>query len=276
MFMNSARTQRLAFCERLSLSRKVTAVYFLRMLKEDEPTSFSWVQLPYFLSFPPVKAIIDRTGYDGVCFHVFAEDLAPIQACAAELSVTLDVQLASVIDGEQSGSPLSITQGDIRTRLQLATSGVICTKCSRLPDDLSSVGINTFNESGSTFACHPLFYPETLTHSCALGTDLQRVEGTVDIPDDVNIANCGRRRRTELRIELYQKHPLLTWLLEAVVTMAGMDPTTATVTQMDKAAPLFECRSCVAANKTSGPVLKRVLYSWRNIVHEPATLPFHR
>ncbi|KAF9032486.1 hypothetical protein BDZ89DRAFT_1131343 [Hymenopellis radicata] len=267
-FMNTARTQRLAYRERLALSRKDVAVFYLRMLKEDEPTSFSWVHLPYFLSFPPVKAIINRADYNDVCSHVFDEDLAPIKACAAELSVTLDVQLVSVIDRGRSGPPLSMSHVDIRARLQLATSGVICTKCSRLPADISVVDRDTSNER-STLAFHPLFYPETLVHSCALGTDPLDSGGVRSHPKDgdvVRIADCGRRQRTELRFELYQKHPVLTWLVEMVVIVAGMDPTTATVTQMDKSAPLFECQSCVADKKRFGPVVKRLLYSWRKIV----------
>ncbi|KAF8893248.1 hypothetical protein CPB85DRAFT_1458923 [Mucidula mucida] len=125
---------------------------------------------------------------------------------------------------------------------RLAATGVLCASCTHFPIDFSQSAVEEFL-SAKVLRLKPLFYPEVLTHKCAVRG--LRFPGSRDnhFLDENRSWSWVSFFRTPWTPVLYLKHPVMARLTQEVVTMAGLDPSSATVDDMDGCGVMFECGS---------------------------------
>ncbi|KAF9032479.1 hypothetical protein BDZ89DRAFT_1158513 [Hymenopellis radicata] len=257
-FMVGVRTRYLEHENTLLLrSRTVKAVSVFRSFKEALPPHTLFPYIPDFLALDVVHDLIHRPDHTALTEEDFTEVCSEMDSFADNWRYSVHRQLAQAVGLNFAESHPDIDT--LSTDLKLAATGIICASCTRFPIDFSPSAVEKFM-SATTLEVRPLFYPEVLTHRCAVSTML--FPGFYPdwyFLDGSSVKNLLSLFRSQWRPGPYAKHPVVARLARKVVTMTGLDASSATVNDMDGCGVLFECTSCRES-------ARRVLFSWREIM----------
>ncbi|PBK88472.1 hypothetical protein ARMGADRAFT_1033853 [Armillaria gallica] len=113
-------------------------------------------------------------------------------------------------------------------------------------------------DNGDRYKLAPLFYPQTLSHAC---TSLGYKRGSVT-DESSNLVHERCRWRTPWNTTWLAKNEKFKAIVETVIRMVELDPSTATVQDMDDADAQFDCLLC-----ENDPITRYsevfILYNWR-------------
>ncbi|KAF9032474.1 hypothetical protein BDZ89DRAFT_1063373 [Hymenopellis radicata] len=244
----------------IELERKKVALTFFRSFKQSLLTTTRlYPSIADFLLLAPVKAIIDRPGDDSVSVPDFDPILPQMDAFYHTWRTEVHARVLAIADPAHASEHTS--PESTLARLRLATNSLFCEYCSFYPDVPRDY--RYFRKGGITFK--PLFYPEYLTHHCAFkGWNHEQYHLTGGVDDTTCSIDGNLYLRTSLTPQgTYLKKSFMTTLVDGLVVMAGMDPSTATVDDMDSCGVLFECGVCRDA---ALQIQARHLRSWREMV----------
>ncbi len=230
-------------------SRKRVAANVLRSwLKQPNrarPTKL-YPSLADFCSFKEVHAILDQPNDVVVNPNSFAAVFPHIGELAETWREGVFKQLGKVITGKDLHPDAALQEAE------LARNVLICARCSSVPDPEDRRHSNKWRKHGWAIKATPLFYPESLTHKCCSSGHLWDYNKGIRMPvdDAMRLAsindlyrsdNFGRR---EWKADVLGKQEVLTTIVHRVIRLAGLDPKTATVDDMDNRNRLFECKWC--------------------------------
>ncbi|KAF9032476.1 hypothetical protein BDZ89DRAFT_1158510 [Hymenopellis radicata] len=255
-FMAGVRTKYLEHERTLVLrSRAAKAVSVFRSFKEALPPHTLFPYAPDFLAWDVVHDLIHRPDHTALTEEDFVEVCSEMDSFADNWRYSVHRQLAEAVglDFAESHPDLDTMAGS----LKLAATGVICSSCTHFPIDFSPSAVEEFNSAREP-RLKPLFYPEVLTHRCAVGSRMAFPGFHLD-REFLGIRRWFSFFRSQWRPDPYVKHPVVARLAQKVVTMAGLDAASATVNDMDGCGVMFECTSCRES-------AQRVLFSWREIM----------
>ncbi|KAF9016073.1 hypothetical protein BDZ89DRAFT_1075935 [Hymenopellis radicata] len=246
-FMVGVRTRYLEHEHTLLLRlRTAKAVSVFRSFKEALPPHTLFPYIPDFLALDIVHDLIHRPDHTALTEEDFAEVCSEMDVLANNWRYSVHRQLSEAVGLNFAESHPDIDT--LSTDLKLAATGIICSSCTRFPIDFSPSAVEEFM-SATTLEVRPLFYPGLLTHRCAVSTML--FPGFYPdwyFLDGSSAKNWFSLFRSQWRPGPYVKHPVVARLAQKVVTMTGLDASSATVNDMD---------GCGA---------RRVLFSWREIM----------
>ncbi|KAJ6609353.1 hypothetical protein B0H10DRAFT_2225993 [Mycena sp. CBHHK59/15] len=258
----------------LVIVRKGIATKVLRTFKRSQ---LPWTDnmpmpgAPDFWEFPEIKAILHQPLEVDVDEQAFEALLLDFPKMIARWRDGLVQQLVKQVTsrGWKKGESAESTMAS----LQLATSVFKCVECSRAT---MMDYISMFMEADlSSPPCNALYWPRVLSHRC-LTQSSQAMYLWFD----------GRATKWSASTLTHDKDVAET--VERIVTACGLDPTTATVADMDALNARLACHTC-AERATSVPESSKKgkspagdapaqvhAYSWRNAVRHDAEVHYHQ
>ncbi|KAF9005858.1 hypothetical protein BDZ89DRAFT_1079840 [Hymenopellis radicata] len=160
---------------------------------------------------------------------------------------TYSKRLGKVVTGQDNLHPDAAIQA-----AKLARNVLICCRCCSFPDPGDQRHWNKWRKNGWTITVAPLFYPESLTHKCCSSGYLSTYDNGITMPSDdaMKLSSINERfgssnfGRMKWSAGVLRKQEVVTTIVRRVIRLAGLDPKTATVDDMDNRHQLFECKWC--------------------------------
>lgn len=255
----SMRAKRLAReREALINTRKSVAVTVLRRYKNEStnyPLKHFFPTIADFCTFPPVREVLELPSEVVVNAQSFSAVLPQIPNLFRRWRRHVRGLLSQFTLGPDSHTPPE----DYLPHLKLARNVLICKSCSTFP--LSSHQHRAQEDNGDRYELAPLFYPQMLSHAC---TSLGYKRGSVT-DESSNLVHERCRWRTPWNTTWLAKNEKFKAIVETVIRMVELDPSTATVRDMDDADTQFDCLLC-----ENDPITRYsemfILYNWREYV----------
>ncbi|KAK0486422.1 hypothetical protein IW261DRAFT_797049 [Armillaria novae-zelandiae] len=251
----SMRVKRLAReREALINTRKSIAVTILRGYKNEStnyPLKHIFPTIADFCTFPPVREVLELPSEVVVNAQSFSEVLPQIPHLFRRWRSHVRGMLSQFILGPPSQTPPE----DRLTPLKLARNVLICKSCSIFPHSSQR---HRDAEDGDEYELAPLFYPQMFSHAC---TSLGYKRSSVT-DETSNLVHEPWRWRTPWDTTWLAKNEKFKAIVETTIRMVELDPSTATVQDMDDADVRFKCLLC-----ENEPIARYselfILYNWR-------------
>jgi len=305
-FMQDMRKKRLVREHKeLVLERKQSAVRVLRSFKNAKlPYAEIMPEGPDFCEFEPIKAILEQPADVTVDESSFTEILPSLPDLIATWRKGINLQLIramkntnnmrrpdlSVIhtmlfymgygDGERmnlddddsENEGPSLTDDELDSKVKLATTVFRCNTCTSnnpffYDDDLYS-SMSSDDSSVLSAQPNPLYYPEVLGHRCLTQSSDPLWSWELYVEPIKRLDHYPGTRKTWTARSLRLDHRLGK-MVEAVLTVAGMDPETTTPREMDDLGAWFACIRCAVPRDAHTGQTKA--YGWRDAVSSSTT-----
>ncbi|KAK0196011.1 hypothetical protein F5146DRAFT_1028152 [Armillaria mellea] len=240
--------------EALINTRKSVAVIVLRRYK-NESTNYPLKQffptIADFCTFPPVREVLELPSEVVVNTQSFSTILPQVPNLFQRWRRHVRGLLSQFILGPDSQTP----PANCLTHLKLARNVLICKSCSIFPHSSQR---HRDPEDGDKCELAPLFYPQMLSHAC---TSLGYKRGSV-ADKSSNLVHEPWRWHTPWNTTWLAKNEKFKVIVETIVRLVELDPSTATVEDMDDADAQFDCLLC-----ENDPITRSsemfILYNWR-------------
>ncbi|KAG7449924.1 uncharacterized protein BT62DRAFT_944525 [Guyanagaster necrorhizus] len=239
--------------EALINTRKAVAVAVLRQYKNEStnyPLKHFFPTIADFCTFSPVREVLELPSEVVVNIQSFSAVVPQIPYLCQRWRGYVRRLLSQFIVGPDSQTPYL-------KHLKLARNVLICTSCSTIP--VSSYRLHRGHEDdGGKCELVPLFYPQMLTHAC---TSLGYKRGSVT-DESSHLVHERWRWRVPWNTTCLAKNDKFKTIVETIIQLVELDPSTATVQDMDDADARFDCLLC-----ESDPITRYskmfILYNWR-------------
>ncbi|KAK0459306.1 uncharacterized protein EV420DRAFT_1269430, partial [Desarmillaria tabescens] len=256
----SMRTRRLAReREALINSRKSIAVVVLRQYKNEStnyPLKRFFPTIADFCDFPPVREVLELPSEVVVNTQSFSAVVPQIPYLCRRWRGYVRGLLSQLILGPDSQIPPE----EHLTHLKLARSVLICQSCSTFP--LSSQLHRGHEDEDDRYKLEPLFYPQMLTHACTSLGYKQRCPA----PDESSrLVHEHYRSRAPWHTTSLAQNEQFKMIVETIIRLVELEPSTASVQHMDDADAQFECLLC-EHNRITRHSEMVILYNWREYV----------
>ena len=259
--MQEKRQERLERVSRLlCIERKEIAMKVLRTFKISQITSSEIMpEGPDFCKFRPVIDVLNRPREEEITVSSFDAVIPLLPGLIAKWRENIHKSLVALIHKSHLDR--------FRRELPIGISTRYMENSNQNPPILSDEDATQMLKLATTvFECpeyhchHILFYPQVLGHTCLTRTKNRReviddtlasttaarrlVDHSVIIPDAPNYGRYGETQyRCIWRARLILRDHARA-IAEDLVRLAGLDPTTATVDDMDQLDLRFVCRTC--------------------------------
>lgn len=286
-YMNEMRVKRLAR-ERLQLInvRKTAAIAILRDYKNAQLPYTSFMPEPVdFCAFPPIQAILQLPSEKTVDLSTFDDVLPLLPGLIEDWRKKVLFELSTVSKGRTvrkrvedtalvTGHAPKVTDLDKRSEeiLQLASATFTCSKCTPY----------AFQRK---VAIGPLLtYPDVLAHSCLTRTNKYCMEQEEEEDPSMRLQEGHSLRRTGWSVKLLSIDAKLNAITRHLIRLAELDPTKATVAEMDALESYFVCTHCLTESGGTSSEFTAEVFGWRAAVRSALihtspvllTVPLHR
>ena len=284
----------------LILQRKRVAAKALQTYKNARlPVTELLPEVMDFCEFPPIKAILEQPSEVTVDELSFSDALVLVPDLIEAWKIDITRQLIRLMQKqgqnarfrisltsyswfyedddcyEESLAPRDVDDEDIPSdpelllaKLNLATTTFECKRCGG--GDLGFEGdYDDFYVMPGPFPImEPLYFPRVLGHLCLTRSSEKPWIWTVPpLPEPVARLDHGDGdSREKLSTALLVLNQRLGKCVASIVTAAGMDPATATVTDMNALDVSFACLHCATASDVEEPELVTRCFGWRDAV----------
>lgn len=273
------------------LRRREPAIEFLRAFKKSKLQEGKLIpESPDFCDLDIIKEILVQPVDVVVDARSFDVTLPMLPLALAQWREGLRRELLELVksshnrisrmgydnDNELAPEP-PLSEEECAQKLELASTVFTCTSCTHIP--LAALySLLDFNDEDLPLSNNLLFYPQVLGHRCLTRESLECWEY-------LNVNDYSRRLSNEAFVcrtswsgERLSVDHLASRVAEKFVQMAGLDPLTATIHDMDRLDLRFSCVICIAYSGKLKPAVNESviipILNWRGAVR-PSTIALH-